>query len=256
MQENKKKKLDNIEQAIKLAGLPGQLYYTPRQLYYASLRASPSWRFFAPCVSDCFDAFLDDLQEYLHLRAAPPGLMNLPASPPFLVTKGDAPDLHDYGLSSLVLCQHDDIAAMLIQNQFHLEFGCAILGLSSARPLPDVLCAMLGRAGRPRIFFLHDASLDALALIPYLPEYTNLPGNFPIISAGLRPSQAMRWRLPYHHQKMHQPENFPCLPWYLNSAEKQWLQAGKSVELAALPPAQLLNILREAISQGEVPSIL
>jgi hypothetical protein len=248
----------HLQQAIQLVSSPGNIQYTVRQLYYGFCRINQAWsgwpiRRTRP-VSVPFIKFSGILESYINQHGIPGGLLLNSETPVFLSVRGEEPDLHDYGLSHVVICQTETIAAMLLANQFHLEFGSAVIGLHTATPLPDVLCAMLVRADKPRIYLLHDASVDGLSLAATLPAHSGIPENIPVITVGLRPAQAKRLRL--FHQTDYAQGAISNMPWFIRLDELSWLKDGKKVELAALSPARLLNLLRVAVSQGEIPSIL
>lgn len=192
-----------------------------------------------------YTAFADQLETYCDRYGTPPGLL-LPSGPPPLTLTGDAPDLTDYGLPRLLICQHDEIAHMLLANRFHMETSCAILSLAAATPLPDALREMLLRTPEAHVYLLHDASAAGVALVSRLRTHLQLPAPIPISAVGLRPVHAFRLHLFATRVPACAPEPHDW-PAYLTPAERAWLQAGWCAEVAAVRPARLLLALRRIL---------
>ena len=191
-----------------------------------------------------FEDFENALEIYLRNQPRPTGLLaqNNDEQPQ---SKNSAPvDLARYGLPRLLICQSPDIAQMLRANNFHLEAACAVLSLAEAAPLGYLRREMLERAGQARIFFLHDASLTALMLLPDLRERLNLPDSASLQILGLRPIHAERLHL--FAQQGEQPVGREHLETFsfLSDAEKRWLADGWRAEVAAVSPVRLLRVLR------------
>jgi hypothetical protein len=156
------------------------------------------------------------------------------------------PDLHDYGLPRLLICQRAEIAAMLVANFIHLELSCPILALPAASPLPESLITMLQRVPAAQVYYLHDASLAGLAALPSLRAQFGLPANLPLMALGLRPMQALRLHLfAVDQTSVSQPVPAECteLP-FLRPIERKWLQQGWQVEIEAVHPVRLMRTLR------------
>ncbi|GAA5141744.1 hypothetical protein [Pseudonocardia adelaidensis] len=137
-----------------------------------------------------------------------------------LAAASDAPDVLDYGLPRLLICQHDDIAAMLLANDLHMESGTAVLGGSQVvAGVPDLLREAMER-GATTVYLLHDATLAGAAWRERVEN--GLPGR--VVALGLRPEQA---------RALH-------------------LMRGPSLgaELAAVPPVHLLRVLRRLLGAG------
>ncbi|MGQ9481566.1 hypothetical protein [Chloroflexus sp.] len=170
----------------------------------------------------------------------PPGLLAPPSSHAFEVRYRERdPDLYDYGLAFVLVCQDNTIAYMLRANFVHMEIGGAILAMEEATPLPDALVAMLMRTSTPRVLLLHDASPAGLRWAAHVPQLLDLPYGFRITALGLRPIHVLRRHLFALRSHRYSGE----LP-SLNLIERIWLRAGYWVEVAALPPVVLLRSLR------------
>lgn len=198
------------------------------------------------------DAFRAALSAYRAAKGEPPGL--LPATPPPPLGTAAAsrePDLIDYGLNGLLICQHESIAAMLRANMVHLQQGCAII----TGPPPDDLLTMLHRTPDARFFFLHDASFDGLQQAYALAATLPISHDHPFVPVGLRPAHVWHLRLLYH-TTITRPDDAPTWhSYYLTQGERAWLEAGYMAEVAALPPLYLLQRI-ERILSGAAVSLL
>jgi hypothetical protein len=156
------------------------------------------------------------------------------------------PDLADYGLPRLLICQREDTARMLVANEFHMEAVCAVLGARAASPVPDTVRAMLGRTPGARVYLLHDASPEGLAFAAGFGSEAGLPDGVPVTPLGVRPSHAWRMHLFASRGALSVAET-PCWPVYLTPRERAWLEAGWRAEAASIAPARLLRALRRIL---------
>jgi hypothetical protein len=180
---------------------------------------------------------------------SPPGLLTVSRPTP-LPTDGREPDLLDYGVSRLLVCQKPEVANMLLTNDFHIELACSVLTVMEATPLPEPLLAMLLRTIDSHVYYLHDASVEGVSIIPSLREQMNLPPAISLTALGLRPSHAKRLHLFAFQKPLAQ--NKPASakwhwPYYLSASERAWLEAGWHTEVEAVAPVRLLRVLRRMI---------
>ncbi|MFP4438302.1 MAG: hypothetical protein ACLFVO_13735 [Chloroflexaceae bacterium] len=189
--------------------------------------------------------FAELLQAYTDRWGTPPGLLT-PTEPPQFRLLGDAPDLTNYGLSRLLICQDTEIAGMLLANLFHMETSCAVLSLAAATPLPDALRTMLQRTPEAGVYLLHDAGAEGVALAAQVRARLELPDTIPLMPIGLRPAHALRLHLfatrtpPVVIEQQDWPTS-------LTSRERAWIEAGWCAEVAAVKPARLLLALRRIL---------
>jgi hypothetical protein len=209
------------------------------------LRALPSTRDVPLPYADFLAAFAS----YRAQHGEPPGLLP-PAQPLQLRPIGSEPDLLDYGLDRVLVCQSNEIAQMLLANRFHIEVKAAVTGLSDGLPPP--IRAMLARTSGATVFLLHDASAAGLSLAATLRERLNIPEAVQINPVGLRPTHAQRLHL-FARRRAAETPAFYTWPAYLTPSEYAWLYAGWCTEVAALPPMRLLLRLRRIITDTVPP---
>ncbi|MDH6221387.1 hypothetical protein [Streptomyces pseudovenezuelae] len=261
-----------LERAITLAAqraaAPGNLRFTERQLYYETCRVlrptpAPVRRIpYSPAPPLRLSRFTEVLRG-AGWAAELPGL--LPAPVPGVPTIGGParePDLYDYALPRLLICQNRAIARMLLANHVHLEAACPVLSAEDDLPLDSRLVAGLERAGGATVHVLHDASPAGIALPGRVREGLGSVsgrvreelGSTPVrvVSLGLVPRHAQTLRLVAGRRPRPLPPLGP-LPPGLRPAEVDWLAAGRFAEVAAVPPAKLLRaVLR--LTRGPRPT--
>jgi hypothetical protein len=167
---------------------------------------------------------------------------------------GVEPDLADYGLQRVLICTDRDIAAMLIANHIHMELGCAVLSLSEAMPLPDMICAMLARDQAPRIFLLHDADLEGMTLLSHARVRLRIPEDMSLVEVGLRPFQAMRMHLFVERTEAGTVEGWHFLDG-LSHFEGWWVKAGLRATISGISPLTLFRFLRQSIVGKLAPAL-
>lgn len=193
-----------------LAVTDGQLYYEVCRvllpLHHAPAR--PGFLLPLPLSRSAFDAALARTGG----PAALPDRVRVAAGQP-----ADAPDLFAYALPRLLVCQHDDLAAMLVANDLHMESATAVIG--GADEPPQRLRAALAAATRPTVHLLHDATAAGAAW-----RDDSAPDWRParVVAMGLRPGQARMLHL--------------------------FRAPSGGAELAAVPPAHLLRVVRRLLA--------
>jgi hypothetical protein len=250
-----------LERAITIAAqraaAPGNLRFTERQLYYETCRVlrptpAPVRRIpHSPAPPLRLSRFTEVLRG-AEWAAGVPGL--LPVSTSGVPTIGGParePDLYDYALPRLLVCQDRAIARMLLANHVHLEAACPVLSAEDDLPLDPRLVAALEPAEGGTVHVLHDASPAGIALPGRVREGL---GSAPVrvVSLGLVPRHAQTLRLVAGRRPRPSPPLGP-LPSGLRPAEVDWLAAGRFAEVAAVPPAKLLRaVLR--LTRGPRPT--
>ena len=198
-----------------------------------------------------FAQFSAALASYTEANGTPAGLCTPPAAWQPRV-EPDEPDLYDYGLPRVLVCQHRELAHMLRTNMVHMDLACLVLASDEAFPLPDAVCAMLARAPGPFVFLLHDASPEGLALAAEFRERLEPLTAVRARSLGLRPIHARQLHL--FAQRRSCPHDLPeRWPAYLSRRECGWLRAGRRAEVFAVPPVRLLPALRASMANATRP---
>ncbi|MGW1214256.1 hypothetical protein ACWD5F_31995 [Streptomyces sp. NPDC002499] len=254
-----------LERAITIAAqraaAPGNLRFTERQLYYETCRVlrptpAPVRRIpHSPAPPLRLSRFTEVLRG-AEWAAGLPGLLPAPADAqaaavPTIGGPAREPDLYDYALPRLLVCQDRAIAHMLLANHVHLEAACPVLSAEDDLPLDPRLVTALERAEGATVHVLHDASPAGIALPGRLREEAG-SASVRVVSLGLVPRHAQTLRLVTGRRPRPVPPLGP-LPPGLRPAEVDWLAAGRFAEVAAVPPAKLLRaVLR--LTRGPRPT--
>lgn len=237
-----------IGTAADRASDPGGLRFTERQLYYETCRVlDPTPPFLRraagpprpvlrlPAFTRALDARGRETLPGLLPAAMPPAAVKPPKDPA-------EPDLYDYGLPRLLLCQDPSIAAMLLANHVHLEAACPILAVPETLPPP--LLGALERADGATVHVLHDASPEGVALPARIraalgPDAPST--GVRVSSLGLVPRHASALQLPSGRGPAPSPAAGADWPAALRPREAAWLARGRFAEVAAVPPAKLVR---------------
>ncbi|MGR4878253.1 hypothetical protein ACIPUC_02295 [Streptomyces sp. LARHCF249] len=249
-----------IGAAAARAADPGGLRFTERQLYYETCRvlspAAPLLRRVpgTPPPALRLPSFTRALDA--RGREGVPGLLPAaepPADPADRARYGPCePDLYDYGLPRLLLCQDRSVAAMLLANHVHLEAACPVLAAADALPLNPLLRAALERAQGATVHVLHDASPAGVGLPARVRAALGPVPGVRVSSLGLVPRHAAALRLPSGRGPAPAPAGGADWPGALRPREAAWLARGRFAEVAAVPPAGLVRtVLR--LTRGPRP---
>ncbi|WP_243869367.1 hypothetical protein [Streptomyces liangshanensis] len=268
-----------LDAAVARAGAPGRILFTERQLYYELCRVMrpvgrlPRVLRFTPAPPVPYGRFEEALSRR---RGEIRGLLGpdpasgtgawgagawdtgtgdgggtadgLPVGDSFAPGASGEPDLYDYGLPRLLVCQSRSVARMLLANDLHLEAACPVLAADDL-PLDPRLLAGLARVEGATVHVLHDASVAGLALTARLRD--GHPG-VRVASLGLVPRHAIAMRL----TAARGPAWVPCearLPAGLDRREREWLARGRSAEVEAVHPARLLRTVQRLVRGPRTP---
>jgi hypothetical protein len=235
--------------AAERAGAPTGLRFTERQLYYELCRVAlpaqrlPSRPAFTLAAPVSYRAF----QEALSHHGDIPGLLRL--APPDIGPPGrhtPEPDLFDYGLPRLLVCESEAIAQMLRANGLAMESSCPVVGAAEL-PLDDRIANMLARAEQPTIYVVHDASAQGLAFPTRLRDLTDIPPGVRVVPLGMRPQHAARLHV-FHRRGAPLSVEAPVTPW-----ERAWLGRGRFADLEAVRPASLLRTVHRLVREIHPP---
>ncbi|MFC8074407.1 hypothetical protein ACFUN8_02555 [Streptomyces sp. NPDC057307] len=281
-----------LRTAAENAAAPGRLRFTERQLYYEVCRVLMPWHraprraHFTSAPALTYDAYLTALRR--HGPGPVDGLLP-PIVPSPRQTAGrhtPEPDLFDYGLPRVLVCESDDIAAMLRANGVPMESACPVYG-SSELPLDQGVLRMLALAERATVYLLHDASARGLTFPARFARSVEVPDGVRVVPLGLRPRQAGALHLVHGRGPAYAavPTAFPVtgpgqgldpgpgqvlrqglgqgpgagsvldqgLAFQLGRWERDWLRRGRFVEVAAVNPASLLRTVHRLVREVRTP---
>ncbi|WP_381796537.1 hypothetical protein [Streptomyces niveus] len=267
-----------LRTAAEKAAEPGQLRFTERQLYYEVCRVLMPWHRaprraqFTSAPALTYEAYLAALRR--HGPGSVHGLL-----PPVVPKPRQAagrhtpePDLFDYGLPRLLVCESDDIAAMLRANGVPMESACPVYGASEL-PLEEGVLRMLALAERATVYLLHDASARGLTFPARFVRSVDIPDGVRVVPLGLRPRQAGALHLVHGRGPAYAavPAAFPAaasgpgrgpdagqgpgqgLAFELGRWERDWLRRGRFVEVAAVNPASLIRTVHRLVREVRTP---
>lgn len=169
------------------------------------------------------------------------------------------PNVTNYSFDRLVVCQSDEIAQMLIANNFHFENNCAILSISGyPQRIFDTTMQMLRRNPELRVFAFHDCSSEGIKLAQ---ELRTNPRWFPdetivIVDIGLSPRQILAAKRDMFIQSSKNSAQASqllaiSLRENLSKVELEWLDNGNFVELESFTPQQLIQVLNRSIANSQ-----
>lgn len=267
-----------LRTAAEKAAEPGQLRFTERQLYYEVCRVLMPWHRaprraqFTSAPALTYEAYLVALRR--HGPGSVGGLL-----PPVVPKPRQAagrhtpePDLFDYGLPRLLVCESDDIAAMLRANGVPMESACPVYGASEL-PLAEGVLRMLALAERATVYLLHDASARGLTFPARFAGAVDVPEGVRVVPLGLRPRQAGALHLVHGRGPAYAavPAAFPTagsglgpgpgagrgpgrgVAFELGRWERDWLRRGRFVEVAAVNPASLIRTVHRLVREVRTP---
>lgn len=267
-----------LRTAVERAAAPGQLRFTERQLYYEVCRVLMPWHRaprrtqFTSAPALTYDAYLAALRR--HGPGPVEGLLP-PVEPKLRQPAGRhtaEPDLFDYGLPRLLVCESDDIAAMLRANGVPMESACPVYGAGEL-PLDHGVLRMLALAERATVYLLHDASARGLTFPTRFVRSVDVPDGVRVVPLGLRPRQAGALHLVHGRGPAYAavPAALPAagsglgpgpgpgpdpgqgLAFELGRWERDWLRRGRFVEVAAVNPASLLRTVHRLVREVRTP---
>ncbi|MFD5750238.1 hypothetical protein [Streptomyces sp. NPDC127033] len=254
--------------AVGRAGAPGRIRFTERQLYYETcrvlrpVRAVPRRVPLTPAPPVRYERFEEALRRQQGRGTLPGLLPPVPAGARRSAPPSAEPDLHDYGLPRLLVCESRSVARMLLANDVHLEAACPVFAADDL-PLDPRLTAGLGRVEDATVHVLHDASVAGIALTARVrAALRDTAPGVRVASMGLVPRHASALHLTSRHEAGHAsgaagqatgPASGPgdmadrggrlrsVLPAALEARELEWLAGGHSAEVESVPPARLLR---------------
>jgi hypothetical protein len=168
-------------------------------------------------------------------------------------------EVSTYSFDRLVVCQSDEIAQMLIANNFHFENNCAILSISGyPQRIFATTMEMLRRNPELKVYAFHDCSPEGMELVNQLrtnPRWFP-DGNIVVIDVGLLPRQILASKRGVFVQSSQisatAAENLtPLIRQNLSDMEMKWLNKGNFVDLESFTPQKLIQVLQRSIFNSQ-----
>jgi hypothetical protein len=181
---------------------------------------------------------------YVAAHGEPAGLIK-PAAPRAAQALPD--ELLDYSFDRAVICDRREAVDVLIANQFHFENNCAVLGVNGYPPNAfATVRAMLRKNPRLLVLAVHDADPAGCRLAYRLrTDPSWFAAGARIVDVGLRPRHAKFF------PGMSEPSDAAVeVGAGVSRAEARWLH-GRCLELAVVPPEQLIKRLFRVITRAE-----
>ncbi|MFM7846760.1 MAG: hypothetical protein ACKPEY_21345 [Planctomycetota bacterium] len=180
------------------------------------------------------------------LRGPPPGVIERRMTPITEAAVQVEDDVADYSFDRAVICDRRETADLLLANDFHFENNCAVLSIDGyPQRLFDTVRQMLRRNPKLKVYAIHDATVGGCQMAENIAtDAAWFGGGVPVIDVGLRPSHARRMKGLWHPASdQQQPATSG-----ITVREAKWLKRHR-LELAAIPPEQLIKRLYRAMSQ-------
>jgi hypothetical protein len=158
-------------------------------------------------------------------------------------------ELNRYSFDRAVVTDRAEPAALLVANKFHVDHECAVLSLDGyPADTGATLLAMLRQNPELRVMAVHDASPGGCALPLALRDESWFGEQARVIDLGLRPREGLALGIPVLETfggSMGPAKDL------LTPREAAWLESGKRLELAALPPERLMSAISRGFSRFE-----
>lgn len=160
------------------------------------------------------------------------------------------PELFNYSFDRVLVTDQAETAAMLVANNFHFEYNCAILSADGYPPgTAATVMMMLRRNPKLQAFALHDAAVEGCRLPLLLRTESWFPQlTVTVLDLGMRPRHAQARRMII----LHGPSTVVAdeLATLLSPHEIEWLARGNRAEIAAIRPQRLMRIVAYGIAQA------
>ena len=168
-------------------------------------------------------------------------------------------DVTAYSFDRLIVCESNEIAQMLIANNFHFEHNCAILSISGyPQNLFETIMTMLRRNPELKVFALHNCSPAGMEIIHQLrtDPIWFADSDVAIVDIGLSPRQIIEaGKSMFVLNTSVSAKESQRLPRQvrqsLSDEALHWLDAGNFVELESFSPQKLIRILQLSINKSE-----
>ncbi len=169
-------------------------------------------------------------------------------------------EVSNYSFDRVIVCEEDAIAQFLIANNVHFENNCAILSITGyPQNIFATVMTMLRRNPDLKVYTLHNASAVGVGLVHQLQTNTDWFANQSVVffDLGVSPRQIFASRGMVVQKSVTLAQTARQLPeavrQSLATAELQWLEDGRFVELESFSPQRLLRVVNQGIAQSDNP---
>jgi len=164
-------------------------------------------------------------------------------------------DIEMYSFDRAIVCDTATIAQLLIANNIHFDYQCAILGVTAyPQNIFSTVLEMLKRNPNLIVYALHDASPRGVGLVYRLrnSRYWFKNREITIYEIGLRPKQILSKKGFFVVNSSDFQKRAKQLPAEIKQTlaeeELEWLESGNFVELESLTSRKILQVVRKALS--------
>jgi hypothetical protein len=165
------------------------------------------------------------------------------------------PEVSAYSFDRVLVTSSDAIAQMLIANNLHLEYNCAILSATGyPQAIFNTVMEMLRRNANLTVYALHGADPSGVRMLYDLktrPQWFR-DQQVQFVDLGISPRQILdQSNIVFYRSEAfaRAAKNLPqVVRESLSARELQWLDAGNYVELEAFGPQKLLQVIRMGMS--------
>lgn len=199
----------------------------------------------SPLSRETFEALW---QRWLNAHGSPRRLITRKKPAALAAPRHLDADIPSYSFDRAVICDRARTVDLLLTNNFHFENNCAVLSLDGyPHQTFEIVRGMLKNNPRLQVYALHDATPAGAALAHHVAhDPAWFGGRVTVVDVGLAPRHARAFRGLWI-QRVPVPLDGPAHA-TLRADERRWLAAGWSLELAAIPPEQVIKRLYRALA--------
>ncbi|WP_103670424.1 hypothetical protein [Pseudanabaena sp. BC1403] len=209
-----------------------------------------------PITPQMFDSLLE---KWISAHGAPPKLLLDTNENNFSVPNLPGVDVTNYSFDRLIICQSDNIAQMLLSNNFHFEYNSGIVSINHyPSSIFETIMIMARRNPDLKVFVLHDCSPDGIRTLNMVKYNSQWFGGqtTAIMDVGISPRQILSAKRSVVTQSSEQSIRVSLgleseIRDNLTTEELKWFDAGNYVLLEFFSPQRILQTLSRCLYLGE-----
>ncbi len=214
-----------------------------------------------PITPQMFDSLLE---KWTIAHGKPPKLLMDTNENNFSVPSLPGVDVTNYSFDRLIICQSDNIAQMLLSNNFHFEYNSGIVSINHyPSSIFETVMTMARRNYDLKVFVLHDCSPDGIRTLNTVKYDLQWFGGqtIAIMDVGISPRQILSAKRSVFTQGSEQSIRASLgleseIRDNLTSEELQWLDAGNYVLLEFFSPQRILQTLSRCLYLGDQSGVI